>query len=110
MNVTAIAILGIIGGVLGVILFFKVWGMTDNVSKICKIVQNVNTLEDDAKTAMLHGQSILAQRLLDKRLCELKDGIEKTRTNNPLMQREYQEQLNKLEKLYDFYELTMPQL
>lgn len=40
---TFIALVTIVGAILQIILFFKIWGMTNNVSKILDIMRKQNT-------------------------------------------------------------------
>lgn len=92
--------------VLQIILFFKVWVMTDNVAKIRKTIEKGISAEEDAKLAMLNGQVKLAKTLLDRRFYELKNSQQ---TGEPIIVETSRRQIDELCKLYELYELPKPE-
>lgn len=59
-----LSIIIIVFVILQIILFFKIWGMTNNIKKIKnKLIDNRRVV--DAKTAYLNGQIAIAKKLLD---------------------------------------------
>lgn len=50
--------------VLQIILFFKVWGMTNNVSKLTRFITNDNTEVEDATREALMGNYMQARTIL----------------------------------------------
>lgn len=103
-------LLGLSSGILSIILFFRVWGMTNNVMKIKRLLEKESSLEENAKLAILNGQSKLAKKYLDKQLLYLKNAITKTKEAQfNISTKEYEKELEKLVELYDFYELPKPE-
>lgn len=61
---TLLVVIFVVFGILQIVLFFKLWGMTNDIRKIKK-----QSIDDrrlvDAKTAYLNGQIAIAKKLLD---------------------------------------------
>lgn len=65
------AIVLIITGVLQIILFFKIWGMANDVKKLKERFKF--SVDDDVRTAYLNGQIDIAQTVLIKKLEKLSE-------------------------------------
>lgn len=59
------AIVMLVVGVLQFILFFKLWGVTNDVKKL-KDRFKAHSVEDDIRTAYLNGQKEIAQEMVNK--------------------------------------------
>lgn len=98
------AIVMIAFGVLQIILFFKVWGMTNDVNKIKRNVSSTSSSDEGfspAKFELLLGNEHKAKELLNREF--LKDVIglyQKTDTSFYDYERVYTDKYNKLEKRY----------
>lgn len=44
---TLVTIVSIVFGILNLILFFKIWGMTDNVKEILNVIKHDKNIQDD---------------------------------------------------------------
>lgn len=44
---TLVTIVSIVFGILNIILFFKIWGMTDNVKEILNVIKHDKNIHDD---------------------------------------------------------------
>lgn len=62
---TLLAIIFIVFGILQIILFFKIWGMTNDVREMKKN-QQLEPKSIKARIAYLRGDKELAQRLMDE--------------------------------------------
>lgn len=96
--------------VLQIILFFKVWGMTDNVSKIRKMIENGNTAKDDIKLAVLNGQIKLAQKLAFRYSLVLnKQLLDAQKNSNADFVKDCEKQIDSFVDFCELYELPKPE-
>lgn len=95
-----LTIILLIFGVLQIILFFKVWGMTNNVKKIKKRLLDESSF-DDVRKALLGDDKELAQKLLINNL--ISELIEYS--NN----RDYKGYSN-VEAIIDIYKISFSKL
>ena len=63
---TFIAIILVVFGILQIILFFKLWGMTNDVEKIKKQITEGSSRVINARIEQMKGNSIKAKELLDE--------------------------------------------
>lgn len=89
-------------GILQIILFFKIWGMTDDVKKI-KNKEATNL--DDAKSCFINNNIDGARKYLDKEFEVLKKRIGDIRNWSASGT---EEKLKALKAEYNFYEIPIP--
>lgn len=102
------AIVLIITGILQIILFFKIWGMTNDVKKLKERFKP--SIVDDVRTAYLNGQIDIAQSLLTKEIERLSDMKNRVNKNaNPLTYDFYNVGVKELEEIGHQYGLVVPE-
>lgn len=78
-----IVLLVVVFAVLQIILFFKLWGMTNDIKAIKNKVPNNDRIRD-AEIAFLSGNSDIAKKILDEYLKITIDGIKENHYSNEL--------------------------
>lgn len=75
-----VSIIGIVFGILQIVLFFKVWGMTNDVNKIATQLGCLNKdYVSDIRKALLKNEKTAAKEILtDCLVCDLSDFSEGT--------------------------------
>lgn len=93
--------------ILPVILFFKLWKMTNNVQLMKNKICNLDKTHQ-AKVAFMEGDTTNAQRLLDRAFYEEVITLAAQGKNNTIYQRNYPLVVSRFRKLYYRLELTAP--
>lgn len=98
---TLSTIIFIVFGILQIILFFKIWGMTNDVSNIKSKLNFTNhSLLEKAEIAGLSGNYQLAKKLLDKGYSKIMEGLKADEAS------EYYNSAKKdYDNLYDLFDL-----
>lgn len=101
---TIAAIVIIVFGVLEIILFFKVWGMTNNVKAIRNRYEMKDiTFRDKAYIAAVNGNTKLAKKFLDQG-CEITlEHIKKVPSSEI-----YQDVKKDYDELYELFDVEKP--
>lgn len=105
---TLLIIIAVIFGVLQSILFFKLWGMTNDVKNIYSSMTNLNWSLHDAKIAYIQGNIEATKFILDKSLI---DGLKHAAFEDSGMspyQNVYENTRKKYTKYYTDFGLELP--
>lgn len=102
-----VSIVIIVFGILQVILFFKLWGMTNDVKKIRKSLPNVSSDLSPAKMEFIIGNTDKAKEMLKKEFVldvyesYMKIVKENTEVTDPsVMEKEYSIDYDRLKRVY----------
>ena len=102
-----VSIVIIVFGVLQIILFFKLWGMTNDVKKIRKSLPNVSSDLSPAKMEFIIGNTDKAKEMLKKEFVldvyesYMKIVKENTEVTDPsVMEKEYSIDYDRLKRVY----------
>ena len=107
-NITLfVSIVIIVFGILQIILFFKLWGMTNDVKKIRKSLPNVSSDLSPAKMEFIIGNTDKAKEMLKKEFVldvyesYMKIVKENTEVTDPsVMEKEYSIDYDRLKRVY----------
>lgn len=102
-----VSIVIIVFGILQIILFFKLWGMTNDVKKIRKSLPNVSSDLSPAKMEFIIGNTDKAKEMLKKEFVldvyesYMKIVKENTEVTDPsVMEKEYSIDYDRLKRVY----------
>ena len=102
-----VSIVIIVFGILQIILFFKLWGMTNDVKKIRKSLPNVSSDLSPAKMEFISGNTDKAKEMLKKEFVldvyesYMKIVKENTEVTDPsVMEKEYSIDYDRLKRVY----------
>ena len=102
-----VSIVIIVFGILQIILFFKLWGMTNDVKKIRKSLPNVSSDLSPAKMEFIIGDTDKAKEMLKKEFVldvyesYMKIVKENTEVTDPsVMEKEYSLDYDRLKRVY----------
>ena len=102
-----VSIVIIVFGILQIILFFKLWGMTNDVKKIRKSLPNVSSDLSPAKMEFIIGKTDKAKEMLKKEFVldvyesYMKIVKENTEVTDPsVMEKEYSIDYDRLKRVY----------
>ena len=102
-----VSIVIIVFGILQIILFFKLWGMTNDVKKIRKSLPNVSSDLSPAKIEFIIGNTDKAKEMLKKEFVldvyesYMKIVKENTEVTDPsVMEKEYSIDYDRLKRVY----------
>ena len=102
-----VSIVVIVFGILQIILFFKLWGMTNDVKKIRKSLPNVSSDLSPAKMEFIIGNTDKAKEMLKKEFVldvyesYMKIVKENTEVTDPsVMEKEYSIDYDRLKRVY----------
>ena len=102
-----VSIVIIVFGILQIILFFKLWGMTNDVKKIRKSLPNVSSDLSTAKMEFIIGNTDKAKEMLKKEFVldvyesYMKIVKENTEVTDPsVMEKEYSIDYDRLKRVY----------
>ena len=102
-----VSIVIIVFGILQIILFFKLWGMTNDVQKIRKSLPNVSSDLSPAKMEFIIGNTDKAKEMLKKEFVldvyesYMKIVKENTEVTDPsVMEKEYSIDYDRLKRVY----------
>ena len=107
MEGITLSIVIIVFGILQIILFFKLWGMTNDVKKIRKSLPNVSSDLSPAKMEFIIGNTDKAKEMLKKEFVldvyesYMKIVKENTEVTDPsVMEKEYSIDYDRLKRVY----------
>lgn len=98
---TFFSIIVIVFAILQIILFFKLWGMTNNVKKITKKLGCYNEPKDDIRKALLLNDKDKAVEILKQAMAQEIVEFAENSTNS---------QYSKLQEIYDKYQKKFEKL
>lgn len=104
---TTLTIIVLIFGVLQIILFFKLWGMTNQIEQLRDHFVKPESFLDKAEQAYLYGNKEATEKFLRKySLISIYDCARCNNDNNH--ETSFNKKIKELEKHYKFFDIEMP--